>query len=471
MNNNIVVGLDLGTAKVVAIVASKNEDGTLSILGIGVTKSEGLNRGVVVNIEKTVQTIKNVIEQAEIQSGIKIEEVVVGIAGDHIESFQSHTIITTQNPESEITDADLDRLIEESKRINIPNDRQIIHIIPQEYVIDGQDGITNPVGMSGVRLDAKVNIVTGLKTAINNIYRCVERCGLKVKDIVLEPIACSYSVLENDEKEVGVALVDIGGGTTDIAIIDDGILKFTSIFAIAGKHVTNDIRQILGIIETQAERIKKEYGHCYQYSILKDEEFMVPGVGGRKPHEISKGYLCSIIQPRMEELFEFALSEIERSGLRNKIGAGIVLTGGATLLKGTEDLAKEVFGMPIKIGMPTKISVSGLAPEVESPVYATAVGLLHYGFEVCYKNMTSDNKHFVLNEDSTVLTESMENNGNTFTDVIVETETKVEYDTIVETEVELEANSNNEVKEDVKVEEKKTRFSIFQKAKEFIEHL
>lgn len=398
-NQDIVVGLDIGTSKVIAIVASPdNENKMLKILGIGITESEGLNRGVVVNLDKVVNTIKKVVAQAEQQSGIKIEEVVVGIAGDHIESMQVRSIITISNPSLEITKHDVDRLVEEAKRVAIPQERRIIHVIPQDFIIDGQDGIVDPVGMSGVRMEANVHIVTGLNTAIQNIYRCVERCGLRVKDIVLEPIASSHAVLTDEEKEVGVALVDIGGGTTDIAIFEEGIIRFTSIFAIAGKHVTHDVRKVLGIIESQAERIKREYGHCDLESLMKDEVFMIPGIGGRVPLEISKSHLSQIIQPRMEELFELALSEIRRSGMANRLGAGIVLTGGTTLLKGTEELARKVFEMPIKIGIPSGITYSGLAPEVESPVYSTGVGLVLYGLkDVEIKEVAFDEKAVIEN--------------------------------------------------------------------------
>lgn len=479
-NKNIIVGLDIGTAKIIAIVASPNEqDNSLSILGIGIAESEGLNRGVVVNIDKTVNTIKRVIAQAEQQSGIKIEEVVVGIAGDHIESFQSRTIITISNPQLEITDNDLERLLDESKKISIASEREIIHVIPQDYIIDGQDGITHPIGMSGVRLEANVNIVTGLKTAIQNIYRCVERCGLKVKDVVLEPIACSAAVLDQDEKEVGVALVDIGGGTTDIAIFDEGVLKFTSIFAIAGKHVTTDVRKVLGILEAQAERIKKEYGHCYRDSILRDEVFMIPGIAGRKPHEISKSYLCQIIQPRMEELFEFALAEMQRSGLINRLGAGVVITGGATLLKGTEDLAKEVFGMPIKIGIPSGITYSGLAPEVESPVYSTAVGLVHYAISHTYSKEKSSNSYSLIDlkeEDLELVSELVENDTfeNTGHAANSSAENDVNSSYVAESEVtydsaeETTAIDSEQVKENIVT---KTSNSFFKKAKDFFEHL
>ncbi len=387
----ISVGLDLGTSKVCALVTSPNpDDDTLKILGIGIAESEGLNRGVVVNIEKTIRSIKKVIEQAEQQSGIKIKEVTVGIAGDHIDSIKTRGIIGISNNEQEITQADVDRLLSDASKIVIPSERQILHVIPEEFIIDGQDGITDPIGMSGIRLEAQVNIITGLKTAINNIHRCVERLGIKVKDVILEPIASSKSVLLEAEKEIGVAIVDIGGGTTDLAIFHEGIYKFTSVFALAGKHVTDDVRTVLGIVNSQAEKIKRDYGYCYQNSIMKDDVFMVPGIGGRKPMEIKKSQLCEIIEPRMRELFEFALAEIHRSGFADKLGAGVVVTGGTTLLNGTEDLAREVFGMPVKIGIPTNLTYSGLAPEVGSPIYATSVGLALNSIDELKSNLVKE---------------------------------------------------------------------------------
>jgi cell division protein FtsA len=385
----ITVGLDIGTSKFCALVASPDpESGDLNILGIGIAESEGLNRGVVVNIDKTVKTIKKVVEQAEQQAGIKIEEAVVGIAGDHIESFQSTGIVGISNPNREIDQNDVDRLIEESRNLAIPAERKILHVIPQEFIIDGQDGITDPVGMSGVRMEAKVHVVTGLQTAIQNIYKCVERNDIKVRDVVLEPLASSYAVLSHEEKEVGVALIDIGGGTTDIAIFEENIIRFTSVFGIAGKQVTDDIRKGLGIVADKAEKIKREHGHSYLASITQDEVFMVPGIGGRKPIEINKTFLCQIIQPRFEEIFEFALAEIKRSGYAGSLGAGIVITGGSSLIGGIEELAQSVLGMPVKIGIPSGISYSGLAPEVSNPMYATGVGLALYGLEDDAKGAT-----------------------------------------------------------------------------------
>jgi len=382
VKNQITVGLDIGTSKVCALVASQGEQpGSLNILGIGIADSDGLNRGVVANIDKTVRTIRKVIDQAEQQAGVEIKKVVVGIAGDHIESFQSKGIVGIANPNREIRKNDVDRILEESRNIKIPSERRILHIIPQEYIIDGQDGITDPIGMSGVRLEANVHVVTGLQTAIQNIHKCIERNNIGVKSVVLEPLASSYAVLEPDEKEVGVALIDIGGGTTDIAIFEENIIRYTNVIGIAGKQVTDDIRKGLGIVAKDAERLKRQYGHAYMKSIHQDDFFMIPGVGGRKPTEIKKSDFCRIIQPRMEEIFEFALNSIRKSGFSGSLGAGVVITGGTALLKGTEDLAQEIFGMPVKIGIPSGITYSGLAPEVENPVYSTAVGLALYGLK------------------------------------------------------------------------------------------
>ncbi|MFH1052592.1 MAG: cell division protein FtsA [bacterium] len=382
VKQQISVGLDIGTSKVCALVASPGDRlNTLNILGIGITDSDGLNRGVVVNIDRTVRTIKTVVDQAEQQSGCEIREVIVGIAGDHIESFQSRGIIGISNPTKEIRKSDVDRIIEECRNIKIPSERQILHVIPQEFIIDGQDGIIDPVGINGVRLEANVHVVTGLQTAIQNLYKCVERNNISVKAVVLEPLASSYAVLDSEEKEVGVALIDIGGGTTDIAIFEENIIRFTSVFGIAGKQVTDDIRKGLGIIAHQAEKLKRDYGHSFMDSIHKDDVFMIPGIGGRKPTEITKSQFARIIQPRMEEIFEFALAEIRRSGYAGSLGAGVVITGGTSLLRGTEGLAHEIFGMPVKIGKPSGITYSGLGPEVENPIYSTAVGLALYGLK------------------------------------------------------------------------------------------
>lgn len=375
---DVIVGLDIGTSKVCAIVARRDQENPkgVHVLGIGHAPSDGLNRGVVVNIEKTVRSIERAVEGAEQQSGVKIQSVTVGIAGDHIQSFPSRGVVTISDPEQVVSRADVERLLTDAQRVSLPSDRSILHVIPQEYIIDGQDGISDPVGMSGLRMEANVHIITGLVTAAQNIYRCVERAGLKVEDIVLEPLGSSYAVLEEDEREVGVGLIDIGGGTTDIAVFEDGTIRHTSVIGIAGQMVTNDIRKGLGIIGEQAERIKREYGYAYGAMILNDESFMIPGIGGRKPMEITKSMLARIIQPRMEEILEFALGELKRSGYLRHLSAGVVLTGGGALLRGSAELAQEVLGMPVKIGIPSSLGSSALAPEVESPIYATGVGLV-----------------------------------------------------------------------------------------------
>lgn len=376
------VGLDFGTTKICALIASKQQDSDkLNILGLGIAESEGINRGVVANIEKTVKAIKKAIEQAEQQAGVKVKDVVVGIAGDHVSSQQTRGIIGISNENNEISEADVKRLLDETRNLNLPKDRRILHVIPQEFIIDDQDGIFDPIGMSGVRLEAIVHIVTGMESAIQNIYRCVERAGLNVHDIILEPLASSNAVLSEEEKEVGVALVDIGGGTTDIAIFEENIIRHTSVFAVAGKQVTDDIRKGLGIVKSEAERIKREYGHAYGPSINKNDVFMISGIGGRKPPEITKSDLCNVIQPRMEEIFEFAHAEIVNSGYSGSLGAGIVITGGTTLLRGSDQLASEIFNMPIKIGIPGMLTYTGLVPEIENPVFSTVVGLALHGLE------------------------------------------------------------------------------------------
>lgn len=380
MNEHIIVGLDIGTTKVCGIVASDDENGKINILGIGHSPSDGLTRGVVTNIDKTVRSIRSAIEEAESQSGVKIRLVTVGIAGDHIQSFQSRGVIAISGPENEITQADVDRLIEDTKRVALPSDRKIIHVIPQEFIIDGQDGVYDPVGMSGVRMEANVHIITGLVTAAQNIYKCVQRAGLEIDDMVLEPLASSYAVLDEAEKEVGIALLDIGGGTTDLAVFEDRTIRHTAVIPIAGNQVTNDIRKGLGILTEQAEKLKKESGFAYLPAIVDDEPIILPGIGGRAPLEIDKRLLCQIIQPRMEEIFEIAAIEIKRSGYSKHLSAGVVLTGGGSLIKGTVELAHEVLGIPAKIGIPTGFS-AGLVKEIENPMYATGVGLVLHGLK------------------------------------------------------------------------------------------
>ncbi|MEE9225588.1 MAG: cell division protein FtsA [Bacteroidota bacterium] len=374
---DIIVGLDIGTTKVCAVVAALNGNGRLNILGIGRSPSDGLTRGVVTNIDKTVRSIENAIAEAESQSGVKIKSVIVSIAGDHIQSFQSRGVIAISGPEHEISQADVDRLVEDTRRVALPLDRKIIHVIPQEFIIDGQDGVYDPVGMSGVRMEANVHIITGLVTAAQNIYKCVQRGRLEVADMVLEPLASSYAVLDEEEKEVGVALLDIGGGTTDLAVFEERTIRHTAVIGVAGKKVTDDIRKGLGILTEQAEKLKREHGFAYMPAIVDNEPIALPGIGGRAPIEIDKRLLCQIIQPRMEEILEIAAMEIKRSGYSKHLSAGAVLTGGGSLIKGTSELAREVLGIPVKIGIPTGFG-GGLVKEIENPMYATAVGLVYH---------------------------------------------------------------------------------------------
>jgi cell division protein FtsA len=374
-NERIVVGLDIGTTKICAIVASINELQQINILGIGKAPSDGLNRGVVVNIDRTVSAIRTAIEQAQLASGIEVRSVNVGIAGDHIRSMRSKGVITINNRDNEITMKDVERLLEDCQRIMLPNDQQIIHVIPQEFIVDGQDGISDPVGMSGMRMEAEVHIITGLVTAAKNMYRCVERAGFQVSDVILEPLASSYAVLEDEEKEAGVVLVDIGGGTTDIAIFQDNTIRHTAVVAIAGQKVTDDIRIGLSLLEDQAAKLKHDHGHAFADMLLNDEVITVPGIAGRPPKEIRKSVLANIIQARMEEILEIVAIEIKRSGYSNELSAGVVFTGGGSLIDGIAPLANEVLGLDAKIGTPRGLS-GGLVNEVRNPIYSTGVGLV-----------------------------------------------------------------------------------------------
>ncbi|TNE74482.1 cell division protein FtsA [bacterium] len=375
MAERIVVGLDIGTTKVCAIVASIDEAGKINILGVGKAPSDGLNRGVVVNIEKTVNAIRKAVEQAELASGIKVQAVNVGIAGDHIRSMRSKGVITINNKDNEITIRDVERLLEDCQRIMLPTDQQIIHVIPQEFIVDGQDGITDPVGMSGMRMEAEVHIITGLVSAAKNIYRCVERAGYQVADVILEPLGSSYAVLDDEEKEAGVVLVDIGGGTTDIAIFQDNVIRHTAVVAIAGSKVTDDIRIGLSVLEDQAIKLKHEHGVAYANMIEEEEIIPVPGIAGRPPKEIKSSILAQIIQARMEEILEIVAIEIKRSGYANELSAGVVFTGGGSLVRGICPLANDVLGMDAKVGIPRGLT-GGLVNEVNNPIYATGVGMV-----------------------------------------------------------------------------------------------
>ncbi len=380
MSNNLIVALDIGTTKVCALVVENDQNGKLNVLGIGTSKSGGMSRGVVANIDRTVKSIQEAVHIAESKPGTKIKSAIVGIAGEHIDSFKTNSIITVSNAEHEITESDIDRLIEDAKRVHLSRDREIIHIIPQEFIIDGQTVTHDPIGMAGVRVEASMHVVTGLVTAAQNIHKCVERAGLKVEELVLQPLASSYSVLTEDEKEVGVALLDIGGGTTDLAVFEDRTIRHTAVIPIAGDHITTDIRKGLGILPEQAEELKVNHGYAMVSEVVDDEPILIPGIGGRKPIEINKKLLAQIIQPRIEELLDIVAMEIKRSGYSRHLSAGIVLTGGGALLKGMPELVEYVLGVPSKIGIPQTFD-GGFAREVENPMYATAVGLVQYGLK------------------------------------------------------------------------------------------
>ncbi len=372
--DNLIVGLDIGTTKICAIVGNATEEG-IDIVGIGSSPSRGLRKGVVINIDSTVASIRKAVEEAELMAGCEIKSVYAGIAGGHIKGFNSQGIIAIKN--REVSPEDVKRVIEAAKAIAIPMDREVIHILPQEFIIDDQDGIREPLGMSGVRLEAKVHIVTGAVASAQNIIKSCNRAGLDVADIVLEQLASSEAVLSPDEKELGVALVDIGGGTTDIAIFVDGAIKHTSVLSLGGNHLTNDIAVGLRTPMAEAEKIKQKYGCCLASMVGKDETIEVPSVGGRKPRVLSRQLLAEILEPRVEEIFTLVNREIVKSGFEDLIASGVVITGGTTILEGMPELAEQVFNLPVRRGLPQKIG--GLVDVVNSPVYATGVGLVVYG--------------------------------------------------------------------------------------------
>ena len=373
-NDQIVVGLDIGTTKICAIVGEPTDDG-IDIIGIGTAPSKGLRKGVVINIEATVASIKRAIEEAELMAGCEINHVYAGIAGGHIRGFNSHGIVAVKD--REVSEADIDRVIDAAKAVAIPVDREVIHILPQEFVIDDQDGIKEPLGMSGVRLEAKVHIVTGAVTSAQNIVKCAQKCALNVSDIVLEQLASAMAVLSEDEKELGVALVDIGGGTTDIAIFCGGSIQHTSVIAIGGQHLTNDIAVGLRTPQDEAEMIKRRFGCASSKLIDAEEVIEVPSIGGRKTRVLSRQILGDILEPRVEEIFELVHREIERMRLTELLASGVVLTGGSTLLPGMVEVAEEVIGLPVRLGVPQ--GIGGLVDVVRSPMYATGVGLVQYG--------------------------------------------------------------------------------------------
>ena len=372
-----IVALDIGTNKIAAIVANVNAQGELEIIGIGTHQSRGLKKGVVVNIDSTVQSIQRAVEEAELMSGCEIDSVYAGIAGSHIRSLNSHGIVAIRD--REVFALDIDRVIDAAKAMAIPADQKILHVLPQEYIIDAQEGVKEPLGMSGVRLEAKVHMVTCAVNAAQNIEKCIERCGLAVNDVILEQLASSYSVLSDDERNLGVCLVDIGGGTTDIAVFTEGAIRHTAVIPIAGDQVTNDIAMALRTPTQNAEDIKIRYACALTQLAKPDEVIKVQGVGDKPEKEMSRQTLAEVVEPRYDELFRLIQAELRRGGFENIIASGIVLTGGGAKMEGLIELAEEIFHMPVSLGAPRL--VAGWKDIVRNPVYATSVGLLQYGLE------------------------------------------------------------------------------------------
>ena len=377
ISHQMIVGLDIGTSKVVAIVGELTPEGDMEIVGIGSHPSKGLKKGVVVNIESTVQSIQRAVEEAELMAGCQIHSVYAGIAGNHIRSLNSHGIVAIRD--REVFQPDVERVIDAAQAVAIPADQQILHILPQEYVVDTLEGVKEPLGMSGVRLEAKVHLVTCAVNAAQNIEKCIKRCGLEVEDIILEQVASGYSVLTEDEKELGVCLVDIGGGTSDIAIFNDGAIRHTAVIPIAGDQVTNDIAMALRTPTPNAEELKIKYACALATLTGENETIKVPGVAGRPDRDLSRQTLAEVVEPRYDELFTLIQAELRRSGFESLVAAGIVLTGGTSKMEGVVELAEEIFHMPVSIGRPQ--GVTGLADIVKNPIYSTAVGLLLYGGE------------------------------------------------------------------------------------------
>jgi cell division protein FtsA len=381
-NEDISVGLDIGSSKICLIIASKDKKtNEIKILGIGITNCDGLSRGVITNIEKTSNSIQEVVRQAEQQSGIKVKEVIIGFAADHIISQIQKGIISITNPNREITKEDVNRLVEDTKKYQLPADRRIIESIPQSFILDNQNEIYDPVGMSGVRLESNVMIITSLSSPLENLEKAVERANLKVKDIVLSPIAAAESTLIKEEKDLGVALIDIGAGTTDIAIYSDSILRYVSSFGVAGRSITDDIRKVLQVLQKDAENIKKQYGYIHTDKDTEDRKITLPGIGGRPPKEFSKLFLSQIITARAEEICQFILLELKKSNYYDKLGEGVVITGGTSLLNGFDELLSNVLRLPVKIGIPSGISIYGLSQEIQNPIYSVSVGLALMGFK------------------------------------------------------------------------------------------
>lgn len=372
---NLIVALDIGTTKVCAIVAEIKSPDEINVLGVGTHPSNGLKKGVVVNIDKTIESIKSAVDQAEEMSGCEIRSVYVGVAGGHVQGMSGHGMITLKS--KEVTAPDVERAIESASAVMIPSDREVLHVIPQEYIVDGQSGIKDPVGIYGMKLETKVHIVTGQITAAQNLVKCVHNAGMDVSDMVLEQIASSEAVLSNDEKEIGVVLIDCGGGTCDVAIFYGGTIRCTENIALGGDHVDRDISLGLSTPLSEARKIKEKYGSAYAENVPSDEIIQIESVGGRPPRKIIRKDLAMIIEPRMEEIFSMVRKAINRSGYKDLIPAGAVITGGSVNIDGSQEIAEKVLGVPVRIGQPN--SVGGLSDHTSNPLYATGVGLLLYG--------------------------------------------------------------------------------------------
>ncbi|MBI5017998.1 MAG: cell division protein FtsA [Deltaproteobacteria bacterium] len=373
-SSELTVGLDIGTTKICAVVGEVTPEG-VRILGFGTHPSSGLRKGVVINIEATVQSIRKAVEEAEIMADRRIQRVYAGIAGGHIKGFNSHGVIALKD--KEVRPSDVRRVIEAARAVAIPTDREVIHTIAQEFVIDDQDGIKEPLGMSGVRLEAKVHIVTAAVTSAQNIVKCCHKAGLEVADIILEPLASAEAVLTEDERELGVALADLGGGTTDIAVVAQGAVKHTSVLSLGGSHVTNDIAVGLRTPTPEAEKIKRRFGCALASLVGKDETIEVPSAGGRRPRVLNRRILAEIVEPRMEEILTLVRQDLQKAGVDVLAASGLVLTGGGSILEGTPELAEQVFNLPVRRGIPH--DVEGLVDALQDPAYATAVGLVLYG--------------------------------------------------------------------------------------------
>ncbi len=376
-NRNLLVALDIGTSKIVTLVAEITPEDTLNLIGMGSHPSRGLKKGVVVNIESTVNAIQRSLEEAELMADAKIKDVITGIAGSHIKSFNSHGMVAIKD--KEVSQYDIDRVIETARAVNIPMEQQVLHILEQEFIIDGQGGVRQPLGMSGMRLEVKVHIVTGAVSAAQNIMKCVRRCGLEVRDLMLQPLASADAVLLEDERDLGVCLVDIGGGTTDMAVFTDGAIKHTSVIPIAGDQITNDIAMALRTPTKDAEELKIAHGVALRQLASSTEMIEVPGVGDRGPRELSRQTLAEVIEPRVEELYSLIQRELRSSGLEELLSSGVVITGGSALMKGMVELGEEVFHMPVRVGMPNYNGA--LAEVVRNPRYSTGMGLLMAGLD------------------------------------------------------------------------------------------